>query len=445
MLKTLGRLIDRARRLAVRAATDREARVVLAFSVLLIGGGFFGNRLLTQIASPAALGQYYLFANLAQWLSMPAAAGFVYLNHHWPIAREHGDTRRFARGMGVGALLLLPIAVVGVLLFRAFNLVETNSAAVLIALLCLGNGAFQIYATIPSTERLRGWSGTLGLLGGTGRPFIQAFGILFFGAAAGLGLLGSAATLQLAAAGVAGYMFWRIFRSTLSAAPPRPAIELSLGAFFSYSIPGFFGVLASLLASSVERWGLARSSDVSATALFVQAMGLSLAAAGAIGSVFQSYYYPFATNAAARNMADPLGAAAPILIRFYSILTLSLVSFALVFALFVRQITWLAFGSRFAAVAGLLPWTIVGACLFSLGQALTVALFVARDPLWPNLSRIISQALYAAALLLLPRGSDPAGLFARLFVCGQALYVAMIGFAIWRRLVARRARLITAG
>ncbi len=437
-VSTLAGLWERARRLAVRAATDREARVVLFFTVLAIVGGFFGNRLLTQVARPEALGTYYLYANLAQWLSMPAAAAYVYVIHHWPIAREHGDGSRFARAIGIGALLQIPLAVVGTLLFFAFHLVDSGGVALGVGLLCIGTGVFQLYSSIPYAERRRTWAGVLGLMGGAGRPFIQALGVVALGAAAGAGLLGSAAALQLAAAGVAVYMFRSIVRGAATSAAPQQTSELTLRAFLSYSVPGFFGVFVGQLASSVERWGLARSSDVAATALFVQAIGLSTAAASALGALFQNYFYPFATNAAARDLSDPLGAAAPVLLRFYALLSCALGCFALLIALFVRQITALAFGSQFAAVSALLPWTTVGACLFSLGQALTIALFIARAPLWPNLSRITSQTLYAAALILLPKGPDPAGRFARLFACAQLLYVAVIVVAIWRSATARR-------
>ncbi len=439
-LSTPGTLFARARALALRVVTDREARIVAVFSLLSIVGGFFGNRLLTQVAQPEALGKYYLYANLAQWLSMPAAAGFVYINHHWPIAREHGDTRRFSRAIAFAVALQAGIALAGAVTmhFSGTAGMEGAGPATGVGLLALGTGTYQLLCTLPGAERWRGWSGALSLLGGNARPFAQAFGILLLGTAASAGLLGAAVTLQLVAAGMAATLYVWIFRTTLSADPPRLTSQLSFRAFLTYSVPGFFGVLIPQIASSIERWGLARSSDTAATALFVQAMGMSVAVTGAISGIVVNYYYPFATNAAARDTADPLGAAAPILRQFYGVLVTALASVTVLIALFVKPITWIAFGARFASVARLLPWTIVGASLFALGAALTAALFIARDAMWPNLARIISQLAYVAALLLLPRGSDPAGTFAREYAGAQALYTLLIAGAIWRQLVARR-------
>ena len=69
------------------------------------------------------------------------------------------------------------------------------------------------------------------------------------------------------------------------------------------------------MCTSAERWGLARLADTAATALFVQAVGLSTAAAGAATGFVSAYFNPLILQDAAHH-ADPLQAARVPLRRF---------------------------------------------------------------------------------------------------------------------------------
>lgn len=443
-MATAASLVAVARDRAGRLLRNREALTVLAFSGLSVVGGLVGNRLLTQVASPESLGELYLFTNLAQWLSLPTAAGYIYVVHHWPIAREHGVTQHLVRGIGRGLAVQAALGVLGALAFGLAMPAVPARAALAIAVLCVSTSVFQALIPIPNTERRRAASGVLGLLGGPARQFALALGVVAFAATSGLALLATSTVFQLAAAGAALAVFVRCYRAARSEGRPEtPTSLISVRAFLTYSVPGLLAAFAAQIASSAERWGLAKLDDTATIALFVQAMGISLAATGAVTSVLTTYFYPFITGAAARSREDPLGAAEAPLRRFLFATAASQAGLALGAALFVRQITSLAFSARFAGVAELLPWTTLGGALFALGQAMTIVLFTARDALWPNLSRVLSQVLYSGALLALPHGAGPGRSFARYFVVGQMLYVGLVGWAIFRRLRERRLRLAT--
>lgn len=435
------RFLPRAFRRACRALRNREAITVLAFTGLSIVGGLVGNKLLTTYATPDALGELYLYTNLAMWLTLPTAGGYIYVVHHWPIAREHHATRRFARGMGLAlaaqtTLILLGVAV---FFFAMPTVLRSFAMAACLAALATGTAAFQALSPVPGAERWRVTSGILGLLGGALRQFALVCGIILFALSSGEQLLVVNSIFQLASSAFASVIFLVILRRALrepgEASKPTPFLTSS--SFLSYTVPGFFGVVAAQVASSAERWGLAQFDQTAATALFVQSIGISTAASGAVGSVLTTYFYPFITSAAAHS-SDPLQAAKPTLKRFLMLTVAGQAAVAAGAILFASQITRIAFGARFVGVQELLPWTTLGAALFSVGQALTIVLFTARDAIWPNLGRILSQALYATGLLFLPHNGNLGRLFSQYYALGQVIYLLLILYAIFRCIRKRR-------
>jgi hypothetical protein len=414
---------------------NKEALTVLIFTGLSVVGGLVGNRLLTSYAAPNELGQLYLYTNLAQWLTLPTAGGFIYITHHWPIARAHNVAGPFARAIVRGLAIQAAVIVIGSAMLQWFAPALKLSSGVTfwLVLLAIGTSVFQALVPIPNAERMRLAAGILNMWGGPLRQFALAAAIGLLAVSTSKQLLTISAAFQLIAAGVAAIIVIRIMQRVHASTNAEPVSTpfLTFKAFLSYTIPGLLGALAGQAATSAERWGLARLDEPATTALFVQAAGISSAATGAIASVFTTYFYPLITQAAAKT-TDPLGGAGVQLKRFLALAVLGQVVVVAMASVFARQIGSLAFGARFAGVTELLPWTMLGAALFSIGQALTIVLFTARDAVWPNATRVVSQLAYAAGLILLPHSGNLGTRFAQYFVLGQTLYVALVVLAIFR-------------
>lgn len=406
--------------------------------------GLLANRLLTQAVPPAALGQLYLYMNLGLWLTIPSTSAFVYVMRHWGIARARGAELLFARGAVRGLLLQAVVCAVGALAFAMAGLMPLKLALVLALTIHGTSGAAaQIFTAIPGLERRRALAGFLGLLSQPVR-LIALWGgalILMRGRPTGDGLLLVQAGYSLVFGLLATWLFFQWLRRL----GPLPGVsggdELSLRSFANFSLPYVFTAFLTQVATSAERWGLARFQDPAATALFVQAVGLSTALAGAFTGVLNTYYTPIISTAAAAVPLPLRGARKPVL-AYLALSGLALSLMAGCVALLSGPLTVALFGPRYAAVGPLLPWTACGAALFAVGQALSMIPFVTRDAIGQNLARSAALIVYSGALLFLPRVEDAALVFSKLFAAGHALYVVlMLGVVVWQvrghRLAAR--------
>jgi hypothetical protein len=205
---------------------------------------------------------------------------------------------------------------------------------------------------------------------------------------------------------------------------------LSLREAALYSLP--YALTAALLqgAASAERWGLARLGTPSATAMFVQAVGLSTAAVGAVTNALAIYYHPLISGAAAATRT-PIAAAASLLRRYIFCAALALLALTLAVSLWGRPITALLFGTRYQLVAQLLPWTVLGASWFSLGQAIQMVSQVARDPIGGNVARGMSLVAYSAVLLAISPPSQPEVIFAKLYCACNFVYASLTVVSSW--------------
>lgn len=446
------RLLPRAPRLpaqqlfrtwAARVARNREARTVALFALANLGLGLVSNRVLTELVQPEALGRVYLFQNLALWLSLPSAAGYVYVMRHWPLARASGETGRLLRGLWLGVLAQAALACAGAAGFAYLGLASAPGPAfVLLAVAATAQGVSQLLEPVQVAERRRVTVGTLGLLGNPLRQLLLAAtaGLTAGGSFAALWTTQTAHAVLLA---LAALLALRALLSSLAAAQgPGGAPGLTRAGLITFALPYLLTAAFGQVATSAERWGLARIADPAATALFVQGLGLSLAAVSAVAGVLASYYLPIIGQAASAGPLPIRGAAAPI--RRYVGLTLATVALAAVTAAAASDLlTPLVFGARFVAVAALLPWTVLGAACFSLGQALSVFAHCARETVSPNAARISSQAVYLG-LLALPTGPAPALDFARRYALSSALYaLLMAASALWHVRRERGAQLRT--
>lgn len=430
--------------LPFRIRWNREAAIVVAFSSASVVGGLIGNRVLTQIVTPRALGELYLLMNLAHWLTIPTAAGYVYITRHWQVAQAHGSAHRFARAIGWGLLAQTGVAGVGALALHLLGIgIASWSSLCILWAICIAQAATQSLDPVQSMERRRVTAGLLGILGGPGRPFALALGALFI-AQSGMGLLKAQAIYSslLALATIAAFA-WVLWRSPRS---PEPSLstELTLAAFVAFAAPSLVSSVMTQACASAERWGLAELANPGATALFVQAVGLATTVAGAATTFLNTYFLPLITQHALKT-ATPLRAArrpiqAYLLWNFFA-----LAAAAGGIAAMSHSLTHLLFGPRFGSVGDLLPWTMVGAALFALGQALQIYPFTAREMTSPNVAFVLSKVAYVIVLLACAsRGSGAAVLFAKVYATGSLLYaVAMVGVAT--RLIRRERGAVSHG
>jgi hypothetical protein len=379
--------------------------------------------------------------NVALWLTLPTASGYVYVTRHWPIARAEGMTRRFAGGIfralgiqvgivGIGALVLIALAPdrfswhVGALLF----------------VIATCQSFHQALDPIQGAERRRVVAGVLGLLASPIRPFIIAAGFALALDKTALTLLSFHAVATILLAGSASLALVVVLRQKPDV-PPHTSVNrahLSVRSFFRYAGPYFIGVFVAQICTTAERWGLAQRCDTAATALFVQAVALGTAVASSCSSLIMAYYVPIVTQAGAAS-AQPLQAAWAILKRYVLVSASVMAALILLGIPLAPMATRLFFGSRFMAVEQLLPWTIFGAAMFALGQVLSVFPHCAREVVSPNLNYILSRSLYGALLLFAGSGYLPRA-FAMFFAASNTVYaLLMAGAAVWLTLRQRRA------
>ena len=415
--------------LAKRALRNKEARVVVAFSAANLLVGLGSNRLLTEAIAPARLGELYLFTNLAQWLGLPATTSYLYVVRYWQVAREGGEVGAFWRALRGGIAFQFAFALIGAVCFWLAGSVQLGAGgAILLAISAGAAGTAQVLDPLPTGERRRTTVGLLGLAGSPARQGVLALAGLLLGqvSLASLAVVHTAHAVLLAvvtflvAAGIANKASAGAKSSTFQARK-----EITPSGYMRYVWPFFFTAILTQVAASSERWGLAKLSSPSATAVFVQAVGLSMAGAGAATSFLNSYFIPIIAQAAGAKAA-PVASAGRHL-RRYILLTLGLLAvFAGCMSVLAGPLTSLLFGARYAAVARYLPLTAIGASLFAGGQALGMVAFTAKEAVTPNAARWVSLAVYSILLWVASGTSDPVFSFSWSYVAANGLYAALM-------------------
>lgn len=413
------------RSLPGRLRLDREAAAVLAFSVLNTVLGLAANRFLTEVVEPQALGEYYLLINLALWLVMPTASVYAYVWRHWPVAVRQGRGRWLARRMGLGLGGQAALAAAGSVVLAGLI---GWPAVPWLALVCVGFAVSQAFDLIQTLERRRVIAGVLELIRTPLRQIVLALGSLL-AVQSGVLLLRIHAVYGLLAAAFSVAMLLCVLRRERPAAAGDPPRDFSARFILGYSAPYFLTAAFTQLSTTAERWGLARLADTGQTALFVLALGLSTAAVTAVVTPGSLYYQAIISNRAAEG-ERPLAQALQPILR-YALLTAVLLSGLVAgVTLLARPLTALAFGPAFAGIRTLLPWTILGAALFALGQCLVMIPMVRRDTIGPNVTLIASKAVYVG--LLFSAGAEvgeAALVFARCYALSHVLYVVLMVLA----------------
>jgi O-antigen/teichoic acid export membrane protein len=426
----------------VSRVLSREALTVVAFSASQLLLGLGATRLLTQVAAPEALGQYYLFTNLALWLTLPTSSAYLYVWKNWTVARFRGRARAFVRVMATALLWQAALCVVGSVLFEATGIMK--GSWLLVAALSLAAAAqatSQTVDQVQSLERHRVLAGILGLLGTPMRQAALAIGVLFVARESGESLL---LTHGLYGATVAALSVWLLTRATARPYPgeqsPSPASGVddmvSWRRFFRFTVPFLVTALATQAATSAERWGLALRADPGSTAVFVQAVAVSVAAVGAATLPVSTYYLPILSQASAKRPEDPIAAARAPLLRFVMLSGASLALATIGVTVLAPILSSLLFGPRYRDIGSLLPWTMLGQSLFGLGQALSLVPLAVEATVAVNGVLVGSKVVYLVLLLAIPSPPDCALWFSKCFVVCNLLYLlgmSLVAFRAARR------------
>jgi O-antigen/teichoic acid export membrane protein len=416
-----------------RAISNREARVVTVFSGLQLLLALAGNRVLTGVVPPKLLGEYYLYTNLLLWFSLPAASLYVYFMRHWPLARERGVARRLAGRMNLVVAAQAGLAVAGSVLVAVVGLASWPFVP-LLALIPAAAAIQQLHGQVPALERRRVLAGWLALMSAS-RPWFLAGAVLLPSLSA-LTLL----VLHLACSALETALTLVVLRWLLRGVPEKPVappqpVELGARSMLYFALPYAITAVVAQGAGTAERWGLAAKADTAATALFVQAVGIATAAAGAVCLPLNTYFFPLVSQAVAQNGCSLSCARSSI--RRYLVLTACVLAvFVTGLAFLAAPLTSLLLGREYLPVSGLLPWTAVALAFFSMGQALTVVPFASRDPWAPNLALWCAKGLYLVALILTPLMLNAVHQFCVVFAASNLVYLILMAcFALrtWRR------------
>jgi O-antigen/teichoic acid export membrane protein len=436
----------------MRRLLSPEALTVLGFSGAQLVLGLAGTRLLTQVADPAALGEFYLYMNLATWFTVPAASAYLYIWKNWPIARLTGRGPMLARSMGRGLALHAAFCAVGSIALRLAHVTQgplwlTVGA---LALISVGLGVNQLLDPVQMLERRRVLGGLLGLLATPVRYVALAVGVLLLHAPSGTSLLEAQCVYGLLTAAFSAWLFRRTVESPYADVErsdgQASAVNLaSFSRFLRFSIPFLVTTLTVQIAASVERWGLALRATPQSTALFVQAVGLSTAATGAATLPISTYFQPIISQNAARAPDHPFRAARRPLSLFLALSFLALLSTTIAAVAFARPITEIFFGPRYRGIFELLPWAMAGQALFAMGQALSMIPILVEATAGLAVVLVISKGVYLSLLIAIPSQGDCALWFSRCFALGNLLYLAamclLAGKALWARRGTHRAAL----
>jgi hypothetical protein len=171
---------------------------------------------------------------------------------------------------------------------------------------------------------------------------------------------------------------------------------------------------------------LALRSSPEATALFVQALGLALAATTAATLPIGTYFTPLISQAAASSPGDPLRAVSRPIRWFVLFSAAALVLCTAAAALLSGPVTTIFFGPRFQAIRELLPWTVLGQSLFLLAQALWMVPIAIESTGGAAAAFALSRVVYLGLLIWVPCHGDCALWYSKSFALANLLYLLAI-------------------
>jgi O-antigen/teichoic acid export membrane protein len=427
----------------MRRVLSREALTVLAFSGAQLLLGLASTRLLTQIANPDALGEYYLYMNLSAWLTLPTSSSFLYLWKNWTRARANGQGHRLAQAVMRGLSWQSALCVTGCIAFALTGLVRASWLVIVpLTIVSVGQAINIGLDPIQMLERRRVVAGVLGLLATPVRWAALALGVIVLAHASGASLMWTQCVYGTATAALSVWFFRRTvdspYEGEKTANDHALAGDLGARRFLSFTAPILVMGIATQAATSGERWGLALRADAGATALFVQTLAVSLAAVGAVATPINTYFAPIIAQAAATSPGDPLRGAARPLRQFILVSTLTISLIALGVSLVAGPLTTVLFGPRYRDIGALLPWAMLGQAFFGISQAIALVPISVEGTTAVSVALVGSRMIYLVLLLVLPTSGAIALLFVKCFAAGNLLYLLGMIIAAVRAMRMRR-------
>ncbi|MCM0605499.1 MAG: hypothetical protein KA715_05365 [Xanthomonadaceae bacterium] len=415
-----------------RLLKNREALQVLMFSGIGAIFSLLSNRLLTEVATPSELGKLYLLLNLTLWIIIPTSSSYLYIVHNWPVAIKNNLTHWFLKRIIYALFIQSWLSIIICWILYHFQLFEVSSVkiALCVCLMAIFQALFQTFYSIPTSERRRVLAGILDWMNTFGRPLFLSLGVLFAGESSLNALLNAQTIHSLSAGVLASSFFYLLLKQRKASHSGKTGFELlSFNSYKNFFLPTFFTTIIAQAAASAERWGLAQHSDTSSTAIFVQAIGLSLAVAGVINSILMGYFYPIITQSAAESVDSPLKSAWKPVIQFLKLSVFFYIIMALFGFLFSRILTPLLFGAKFLNVESILPITLLGTAVMGLTQTITIPIYTARDALSPNVAKTISLSVYLTLLLLTPKHLATPINYAWIYTGSQFLFLLLVSLS----------------
>lgn len=423
----LATLLQRLRR-------STEATTVLVFSGLQVVLTLVSNRVLTELVPPAHLGEFYLLMNVVMWITLPTASGFIYVWRHWAHAVETGTEQTlfgFLR-RAVGIQILFAIVVACVMRAAGWVVPSWRSAVFLVAA-CVGQAVGQAFDQVQTLKRRRVTAGILALIATPLRQLVLGVSAAAFVLDNGVDILGAQAAYVTVAAGLSYFLTARLVPK--ASEPTADAPFVSAPTFLRFAAPFFFAGAATQVAASAERWGLALRADPGAAAVYVQALGLASAAAGAITNPIGNFFSPLIASGGAKTPENPLVGARSALKRYLVAMLVVLIGEALFVAIFARLLAGLFFGAKYSATATLLPWVAVAQAAFAFAVALAMVPLVAGRTVSVNIATTTARLAFVALVVFGPSLGRADQTFAIYLMVAQCAYLLLM---LWIALAAFR-------
>jgi hypothetical protein len=376
------------------------------------------------------LGRYYMYMNVALWLSLPSAGAYAFVFRYWTLAKHRNVSMTFLRLLGIALVIEAGFAAAvigGLYLVRSL---VAREALVALWLSGVSQAALQTIVPVPASERRRVTAGVLAFAMTPLRYLALAIGARSGFASASHLLWVHALYCALLAAGA-----WWIVRRNVDprhTQPIKSVLPRGTGReVLHFSVPYIITACLTQLSASAERWGLAGLDSPAAAAVFVLSVGVATAGTNAVASPLLAYYQPLITRAA----SGIGGASATAYLRKLVIWTFVVVVLVAMGAgLFSRIATAYLFGREYAIIADVLPWTAIGAGAFAIGQALSMYPYAAKDGLRPNVAFGAAQIVYVVILLTYRPTQGHALRFARVYAASYSGYAALMAAIAWRSL-----------
>lgn len=389
---------------------NKEFQIVFTFNVVISIGSLLAYKVVAKSINPLDLGEFLLFMNIASWLSLPVSGLYNYNLYFWPEFRQKNIVKKFKSftHMFIKAYTIyLCILTLVIFKFQAFN-ISTLLLAGSLFIVSLSQGFLLFFAPFLHLERNRILAGFQDLLNSNLARYATIVILVT--------LLSNSSSSHLLYYQAIHSVFIIIFCLTISYKIFEKYIlvekKMEVGKvnfsddkknFIIFTIPFIVSAFFIQVVSSAERWGFAFSNAKESVSFFALAQGIALAASGAIAAVFNNYFIPFISDAAAQYSLNKDSVTnLRIIFKKYFLISFFfqfLLSLILIFfsAIFVEVF----FSEKYLSIQHILPYIGFGILLGSVADVGSFLLVTLRKSLFSNGSKIIASVLQTSIILSL--------------------------------------------